>query len=141
MPTEAQIRAAFKRVPWLAKGPRYVPLHQLPKGTMLRCKTDTEEFEVIIGDCWPTIFLHGPPSVNKSTLAVKPFMDLIAPGTDFQVNYFDQNENHDLTITGIRSILVVDTKIQLFDKDLPRAKTRRVKKRKSPLPLRLRKRC
>lgn len=142
----ANIIWAMRRVPRLRNGWRYIPLHQLPKGTEITIKaadalSDPEprsingrdEVDILrLGEgqytlrilVWPTVLF----SDLEQSLEVKPHNVFLAPTSIFEANVDLPNPNREsrndnqtttfrLTTGKIGSILIPGTHFVLKDED------------------------
>jgi len=103
---EWMINDAFKRVPRLGRAWRYVPLHRLPTGTLVRIETKTavipetvksieprdrvdlylrEDFVLEVG-IQPCMLIQNSVDLEDGTM-VKPLSDLLAPTSVFRANF------------------------------------------------------
>lgn len=129
-----QIDEAFKRVPRLGRSWRYVPLHRLPLGTLVRveCKDpalpekDTEnrpdfyldtDFVLEIG-IKPCILIQNSQYLDDNTM-LKPLSDLLAATSTFRANVEHKGATLIAESGEIQKISVLGTGYILHEGDDP----------------------
>ncbi len=139
----AAIKDAFRRVPRLGKGWRYVPLHRLPIGTevIFDCKPYQAEepatvngapethitplaegkYKLFIG-IWPAVLLD---RYRGTVLQVKPYSHLLAPSAPLIANFDRDSTTFRLTTGPVKSILVPGTPYRMSDQDKERQRIKR----------------
>lgn len=138
-----EIRVAFKRVPRFQSNWRYVPLHRLPPGTLIKFSTkdaiippdermynNSQDKQVIrmaahvyglVVFQWPTLLLSG---FGPTTKMIKPYANLLAPSSVIEANYDERNETFRLISGVIEKIWLPDTDITLGIDDCFKKKNR-----------------
>ena len=123
---------AFRRVPRLGKSWRYVPLHQLPVGTLIRVETlefdvsqagDAttvwlgQDFDIEIG-IWPAVFIYRDSALDDGMM-VKPLSDLLAASSTFRANFDFRDSTMVAESAIIQKISILGTQYVLQNSDDP----------------------
>ena len=129
---------AFKRVPRLGRSWRYVPLHRLPRGTLVRVETKESVFQTKTREkneddkadlyvdtdftlevgIQPCLFINKSGFLDDGTM-VKPLCDLLAATSVFRANFEYKGATLILESGEIQKISVLGTGYVLHAGDDP----------------------